>query len=86
MRMRTQKGVFVLDVKYQNGEEGAIALDSGAGVSVWPKTWAQYAEETGPKKPGLKMFAANGTTIENVDRAKVVLRGKMPSGLGGPSR
>ena len=52
MRLRTQKGVFVMDVKYQNGEEGAITLDSGAGVSVWPKTWAQYAEEVGPKSRG----------------------------------
>ena len=25
-----------------------------AGVSVWPKEGAQYATETGPKKPGLK--------------------------------
>ena len=40
MRLRTQKGVFVLDVKCQNGEEGAITLASGAGVSIWPKAWA----------------------------------------------
>ena len=61
-------------------------MDSGAGVSVWPKEWAQYATETGPEKPGLRMVAANGTPIENVGRAKVVLRGKMPLGFGGPSR
>ena len=28
MRLRTQKGIFVMDVKYPNGEEGAITLDS----------------------------------------------------------
>ena len=86
MRLREQKGVYVFDVQYQNGEEGTITLDSGAGVSVWPKEWAQYAAETMPKKPGLKMIAANGTPIENVGRAKVVLRGRKPPGFGGPSR
>ena len=39
-----------------------------------------------PKKPGLKMIAANGTPIENVGRAKVVLRGRKPPGFGGPSQ
>ena len=86
MRLRTQKGVFVMDVKYPNGEEGAITLDSGAGVSVWPKTWAQYAEEVGPRKPGLKMVAANGRAIENVGRAKVVLKGRRPLDFNRPSR
>ena len=86
MKLRTQKGVFVIDVKYQNGEEGTITLDSGAGVSVWPKAWAQYAEEVGPKKPGLKMIAANGTAIENVGRAKVVIKGRKPLDFSGPSR
>ena len=86
MRLREQKGVYVFDVKYQKGEEGTITLDSGAGVSVWPKEWAQYAAETMPKKPGLKMIAANGTPIENAGRAKVVLRGRKPPGFGGPSQ
>ena len=86
MKLRMQKGVFVIDVKYQNGEEGPITLDSGAGVSVFPKTWAKYAEEVGPRKPGLKMIAANGTAIENIGRAKVVLRGRKPLDFSGPSR
>ena len=86
MRLREQKGVYVFDVKYRCGEEGTITLDSGAGVSVWPKEWAQYATETGPKKPGLKMVAANGTPIENVGQAKVVFKGRAPSSFSGQSR
>ena len=86
MRLREQKGVYVFGVKYQCGEEGTITLDSGAGVSDWPKEWAQYATETGSKKPGLKMVAANGTPIENVGQAKVVFKGRAPSSFSGQSR
>ena len=86
MRLREQKGVYVFDVQYRDGEEGTITLDSGAGVSVWPKEWAHYAAETMPRKPGLKMVAANGTPIENVGRAKVVLKGRRPPVFSGPSQ
>ena len=79
-------GIYVFDVQCQNSEEGTITLDSGAGVSVWPKELTQYAAETLPKKPGLNMIAANGTPIENVGRAKVVLRGRKPPGFGGQSQ
>ena len=73
-------------MQYRDGEEGAITLDSGAGVSVWPKEWAHYAMETMPKKPGLKMIAANGTPIENVGQAKVVFKGRAPQPFSGQSR
>ena len=86
MRLREHKGVYVFDVKYQDGEEGTITLDSGAGVSVWPKEWARYATETGPRKPGLKMVAANGTPIENVGQAKVVFKGRAPHPFSGQSQ
>ena len=86
MRLREHKGGYVFDVKYQGGEAGTITLDSGAGVSVWPKEWAQYATKTGPKKPGLKMVAANGTPIENVGQATVVFKGRAPQSFSGQSR
>ena len=55
----------VVEVKYLNaGETGNITLDSGAGVSVWPRKMKQKLA-TLPKKPGLNMVAANGTKIEN---------------------
>ena len=85
MRLREQKGVYVFDVQYRDGEEGTITLDSGAGVSVWPKEMADYASEMLPKKPNLKMIAAKGTPIENYGRAKVVLRGRRPPLFSGPS-
>ena len=87
MKLREHKGVYVFDVQYCDGEEGTITLDSGAGVSVWPADWAHYAAETMPRKPGLKMVAANGTPIENMGRAKVVLKGKRPPPVfTGPSQ
>ena len=87
MKLREHKGVYVFDVQYCDGEEGIITLDSGAGVSVWPAEWAHYAAETMPRKPGLKMVAANGTPIENMGRAKVVLKGKRPPPVfTGPSQ
>ena len=84
MRLREQKGVYVFDVQYSDGEEGTITLDSGAGVSVWPRAMADYASEMLPKKANLKMIAANGTPIENYGRAKLVLRGRKPV-FSGPS-
>ena len=32
---RVEKGTFVFDVAFNDGEEGTITLDSGAGVNVW---------------------------------------------------
>ena len=78
MQLRIKKGVFVFDVQYQDGDSGEITLDSGAGVSVWPKGLKQSLLRVGPRKEGLKMVAANGTTIENVGQTKVVFRGVAP--------
>ena len=86
MRLRQQRGVYVFDVQYSHGEEGEITLDSGAGVSVWPADKAHYAEETLPKKPGLKLVAANGTPIDNMGRARVVLKGRRPPVFNGLSQ
>ena len=87
MRLREHKGVYVFDVQYRDGEEGTITLDSGAGVSVWPRSMADYASEMLPKKPNLKMIAANGTAIENYGRARVELRGRRPPPVfTGPSQ
>ena len=79
MQLRSKKGVFVFDVKYQDGDTGEITLDSGAGVSVWPKGHKQELIRVGPKKEGLKLVAANGTIIENVGQTRVVFRGVAPA-------
>ena len=34
--LRVEKGTFVFDVEFMDGEAGTITLDSGAGVNVWP--------------------------------------------------
>ena len=78
MQLRKKKGVFVFEVKYQDGDSGEITLDSGAGVSVWPKGHKQSLLRVGPRQEGLKMVAANGTAIENVGQTKVVFRGVAP--------
>ena len=79
MQLRSKKGVFVFDVKYQDGDTGEITLDSGAGVSVWPKDHKRNLISLGPKKEGLKLVAANGTAIENVGQAKVIFQGVAPT-------
>ena len=66
---------FVFNVTFENGEEGTITLDSGAGVSVWPK----HIEVPGknlPKKQGLRMCAANGTEISNLGRKLIAFAGR----------
>ena len=78
IKLRKKKGVYVFDVQYEDGDSGEITLDSGAGVSVWPKDLKQSRLRVGPKKEGLKMVAANGTTIENVGQTKVVFRAVAP--------
>ena len=77
--LRVDRGVYVFDVKFSEGDRGVVALDSGAGVSVWPKDWKNEAKME-DKKPGLKMVAANGTTIENVGQK--VIQFKATRGLG----
>ena len=79
MQLRSKKGVFVFDVKYQNGDTGEITLDSGAGVSVWPKGHKRELIRVGPKKEGLKLVAANGTAIENIGQTKLIFQGVAPT-------
>ena len=65
MQLYVKKGVYVFDVTYEDGEQGTITLDSGAGVNVWPKNLKPNIPMEA-KKQGLNMFAANGTPIEHV--------------------
>ena len=75
MRVDVKDGTFVFNVTFENGEEGTITLDSGAGVNVWPK----HIEVPGknlPKKQGLRMCAANGTEISNLGRRVIAFAGR----------
>ena len=75
-QLRIDRGVYVSDVKLGDGSPGVVALDSGAGVNVWPKTWSNEAKME-EKIRGLSMVAANGTEIENLghSRPSSLLRG-----------
>jgi len=72
--LRVEKGTYVFDVEFQNGEVGAITLDSGAGVNVWPEELQQQVPMM-PKDPRLKMTAASGSNIENLGAKLAKLRG-----------
>ena len=74
MKIRRENGTFVIDVQFVNGDYGAITLDSGAGVNVWPKQKLQDGKIM-PKKEGLRMVAANGTDIQNYGQKEIKFRG-----------
>ena len=75
MRVKKEKGVYIIEVKYEDGGEGKITLDSGAGVSVWPRSMKADVKMT-PKVKGLKMIAANGTEIENFGQKVIKFQGE----------
>jgi hypothetical protein len=77
LAMRVERGTYVFDVEYEDGKEGSITLDSGAGVNVWPMD-LQKGVPMMPKQKGLKMLAANGTEIENLGRKLIKFRGVAP--------
>ena len=65
----------MFDVVYEDTTDtGTVTLDSGAGVSVWPKSKAREGTLLA-KKPGLKMVAANGTEIRNEGQTVIKFRG-----------
>ena len=78
MKLRVEGGVYVFDVVYNDGTAGTITLDSGAGVHVMPKG-LQKMVEMQPKQVGLKLSAANGTTIENLGTKVLKFKGMKPA-------
>ena len=59
----------------QTGERDEVTLDTGAGVSVWPKGKLPQVKME-PKRKGLKMIAANGSEIEYFVQKAVQFRGR----------
>lgn len=75
MLLKKEKGTYVFEVKYlDDGMVGNITLDSGAGVSVWPKKMKEELEMLA-KIEGLNMIAANGTKINNYGRKLIKFKG-----------
>ena len=90
MEVREHKGTYVFDVVYeQNGEKDIVIHDSGAGVSVWPKGKLPEVKME-PKLKGLKMIAANGSSIENFGQKTLAFRGAVAAEsspvFNGPTR
>ena len=82
MRLREEMGTYVFDVIFEDTKErGQVTLDSGAGVSVWPKEKLKNVKLL-PKKKGLKMVAANGTEIKNEGQKDIKFRGLGMEGQG----
>jgi hypothetical protein len=75
MMLKKERGTFVFEVEFMDdGGMGNITLDSGAGVSVWPKKLKKELP-TLPKQEGLNMIAANGTKIENFGQKLITFKG-----------
>ena len=74
IKVRIDKETFVFDVKFDDGEQVTITLDSGAGCNVWPKELLPDVPMR-PKSQGLKMTAANGTEILNYGCKLIKFRG-----------
>ena len=63
MRLGEERGTYVFDVVYEDTKErGEVTLDSGAGVSVWPREKLKGVQLL-PNQKGLRMVAANRTEI-----------------------
>jgi len=77
IKLRIDRGVYVFDVRLSDGAPGVVALDSGAGVNVWPKTWSNDAKME-EKIKGLTMVAANGTEIENLGQKAIKFKAVKP--------
>ena len=77
MSMRIERGVYVVDVLYDDGETGAITIDSGAGISVWPRNM-KASIPMGPKSD-VVLSAANGTPIANLGTKIIGFRGRKHS-------
>ena len=77
IQLRLERGVYVFDVVLPDGKKAVVALDSGAGVCVWPETWKVEAKLE-EKVEGLSMIAANGTEILNLGQKVIQFKAVRP--------
>ena len=77
INLRVERGVYVFDVVLPDGTKAVVALDSGAGVCVWPETWKNEAKLE-EKVAGLSMIAANGTEIRNLGQNVIRFKAVRP--------
>ena len=67
----------MFDVILPSGEKAVIALDSGAGVCVWPESW-QVDAVLEAKDEHLSAIAANGAQISNIGQKVILFRALKP--------
>ena len=75
MSLRIENETYVYDVQLEDGSVVAVTMDSGAGCSVWPKGKPAGKSILEPRKPGMKMTAANGTDIGYYGQRTIRFRG-----------
>jgi len=75
--MRKQRGSFVIDGQFGDGEWKDITIDSAAEESVCPKDWGkQFGTVQVEEDKKLRFVSANGGKIEHYGERKVVLNTK----------
>ncbi len=74
MEVEMQDETFVFDIQFENGEQGTIILDSGAGAHVVSDDKMKEVP-TMPRRLGVRMCAASGPEIVNHFRNVIKLRG-----------
>ena len=67
----------MFDVVLADGAKMVVALDSGAGVCVWPETWQNEAKLE-ERVAGLSMVAANGAEIQNLGQKVIRFKAVRP--------
>ena len=67
--------MYVFKIKLDDATEDFVTLDSGAGISVWPKGRKAGKSVLGPKKKGIRMVAANDTEIKHYGHRRVGFQG-----------
>ena len=82
IKLRIDRGVYVFDVRLNDGAPGVVALDSGAGVNVWPNTWSNDAKMEEQIR-GLTMVAANGTEMETLGQKVIKFKAVKTTGSWG---
>ena len=84
MSMRIENETYVYDVQLEDGSVVTVTMDSGAGCSVWPRGKPAGKSVLEPKKPGMRMTAANGTDIGYYGQRTIRFRGIDASGFTRP--
>ena len=75
--MRKQRGSFVVDGQFGDGQWKQITVDSAAEESVCPKGWGeQFGTKPVEENKRLNFVSANGGKIEHYGERKVILNTK----------